>query len=328
MNAVERLLAHAERVAAFFDEVLSPKADLDPLAAESVHRRLSTYTDGGPFMPPTFELKTAPPRYRKALSADRLDLLTRWQSEQALETAIRRATGESHRSKKPRDSGVDPAPRALEIYCDLLAERERLLDQKTMQRMLADVVADSLLWGPHAATVASLSESLTKALGRLRERPRGFLRDPSGRPFMETGGPVVHWNGWLSERKAHLRPAIDALQPYAQPPKAATSEKKPGGTEQKKRRDRKGIGGRPAKFTMKFVREVVAARERDQKHAAKARKRLPPFPRWLADYCTEKKIAIRERFPPAAPGESWSVTANRFWKAARKRLRDAETNCH
>jgi len=70
MNAVERLLSHGERVVVFFDEVLAPQGWLDPRTAESVHRNLATYTDGGPFAPPAFELKTAPARYRKALTAD------------------------------------------------------------------------------------------------------------------------------------------------------------------------------------------------------------------------------------------------------------------
>jgi hypothetical protein len=238
MNAVERLLAHAERVVIFFDEMLARQKRLDPRTAESVHRHLETYTTGGPFNPPAFELKMAPPRYTKALSADRLDLLSRWQSESALETAIARAVEEGARSKKRHGDGADLSPRALVIYCDLLAERELLLDPEHMQAMLADVVAESLSWGPHATTVASLSKSLADALGRLLNRPRGLARTSYGRPFMHTGGPMTHTSDWLSEKARHLKPAIAALQIYARPPApAATSEEKTNGS--------RGRGGRP-----------------------------------------------------------------------------------
>lgn len=100
------------------------------------------------------------------------------------------------------------------------------------------------------------------------------------------------------------------------------------GTKQARRRDRKGVGGRPEKFSMKFIREVVAARRRDEKHARTSRRPLPPIPRWLSDYCTTKEIDIGKTFPQSVPGEAWSDRANRFWKAATKRLREAETNRH
>jgi hypothetical protein len=124
--------------------------------------------------------------------------------------------------------------------------------------------------------------------------------------------------------------ALDALAPFIEEPPApaATSERKPGGTKPKKQRDRKGIGGRPEQYSLKFIREVVTARERDQKHARTSRRPLPPIPKWLSGYCTEKGINIREMFPPKTSGEAWSDTANRFWKAAKKRLREAETNRH
>jgi hypothetical protein len=96
---------------------------------------------------------------------------------------------------------------------------------------------------------------------------------------------------------------------------------------QKKRRDRKGIGGAPEKYPMDFIREVFAARERDEKHAAKAKKRLPVFSSWLWDYCSERH-SIAETFPPKVKGEPWEARAERFRKAAKKRLRELETNRH
>jgi hypothetical protein len=100
----------------------------------------------------------------------------------------------------------------------------------------------------------------------------------------------------------------------------------PAAKRTKKRRS--NGGGRPETYPEKLCREVVAARKRDEKQAAKARRRLPPIPGWLREYCDGHNIDIRERFPPAVTGEAWSIRANRFWKAATKRLRAAETNRH
>ncbi len=99
--------------------------------------------------------------------------------------------------------------------------------------------------------------------------------------------------------------------------------------KQQKRRDRKGIGGRPERYTLKFIREVFAARERDQKHAAKASHPLPRLPEWLSDYFTMKKLPL-STLPSKDPQkpEEWNIRARRFWKAAKKRLREAETNRH
>jgi hypothetical protein len=124
--------------------------------------------------------------------------------------------------------------------------------------------------------------------------------------------------------------ALDALAPFIEEPPApaATAEKKPVGIKQEKRRGRKGVGGRPERYSLKFIREVVAARERDQKHFDKAKKRLPAWAQWLSDYCSGKEINIAEKFPPAFKGEPWQARADRFKKAAKKRLREAETNRH
>ena len=95
--------------------------------------------------------------------------------------------------------------------------------------------------------------------------------------------------------------------------------------KQKKRRDRKRGGGRPVQYPMKFIREVFAARERDQKHAAKAKQRLPAWAPWLWDYCADS-IKAAEMFPPKFKGEPWQARAKRFRKAAKKRLKDPDGN--
>lgn len=117
---------------------------------------------------------------------------------------------------------------------------------------------------------------------------------------------------------------FDALARFIESPPATPSSPtstKQTGSKPTKRRDRKHGGGRPPTYPMKFIREVVAARERDEKQAAKARRPLPSFPRWLSDYCSGKDIDIGEMFPRKTPGEAWSKRANRFRKAAKKRLR-------
>jgi len=124
-------------------------------------------------------------------------------------------------------------------------------------------------------------------------------------------------------RRTALRQALDLLHPYAQPPKPAgsTLEKQTAITKQKKRRDRKRGGGRPEKYPEKLCRDVFTARERDEKHAAKAKQRFPAWAPWLWDYC-QSKINIAEMFPPAFKGEPWQKRAERFRKAAKKRLKD------
>jgi hypothetical protein len=111
------------------------------------------------------------------------------------------------------------------------------------------------------------------------------------------------------------------------PPTKASSATKQTGCKQTKRRGRKRGGGRPEKYPEEFIREVFAARERDEKHAAKAKRRLPPWVPWLWDFC-QSKVNIAEMFPPAFKGEPWQARAERFKKAAKKRLKALETNRH
>jgi hypothetical protein len=117
--------------------------------------------------------------------------------------------------------------------------------------------------------------------------------------------------------------ALDALAPFIEEPPAlaATSEKKPG-EKQKKRRDRKGVGGRPNNFPKAFYREVVAARVRDEKHAAKARQPLLSISEWLSEYFTNVKKLPLSTVPSKDPKkpEEWNIRARRFWKAAKASL--------
>lgn len=175
-------------------------------------------------------------------------------------------------------------------------------------KQAADLAAkEALRW----ASLFPVVEARVRAL----QRATAMLTKPA-KASTKYGKALARWQN-----------RFDELAPFVEEPPAAagtsTSEKQTG-SKSKKRRDRKGIGGRPEKFTMKFIREVFNARRRDEKHAAKAGSSpLPRFPQWLSDYCSGKDIDIGKMFPPKTPGEAWSIRANRFWKAAKKRLRPA-----
>lgn len=126
-------------------------------------------------------------------------------------------------------------------------------------------------------------------------------------------------------RHEEFAEALDALAPFIEEPPAEaapTLKPKPSSTKQPTKRSRKGIGGRPEKFTLKFIREVVDARKRDERHAVKARRPLPRISEWLSDYFTNVKKLPLSTLPPKDPKkpEEWSIRANRFWKAANARL--------
>jgi hypothetical protein len=249
-----------------------------------------------------------------------------WASPHWLQAAAETAWLEA-KAANVEPSSKQVIARTTEIFLELLSQREQLLSDATWRQLLADMVLESRTWEPLSAKVVALAEQVWQAVKEVsllsesiepkwwrHDRFEVFLKP---RSLKQTPA-----------KRTTLRQALDLLHPYAQPPVAATVEKQTSTAKPKKRRDRKGVGGRPERYSLKFIREVVNARERDQKHAAKGAGRLTPFPRWLSDYCTGKGIDIREKFPPKTPGEVWSDTANRFWKAAKKRLREAETNRH
>jgi hypothetical protein len=322
MNAVERLLAHADRTVALFDEMLGPcRESIDPHGESMLWRAIAPYTSGGPFAPN--EAADGPPSLRGTLSPERLALMERWASDDAASASVARAVKAGGLEGKRHGDGADLSPLALRVYCDHLAEREELLDEKALRAMVADVVAASLDWGPHASEVVNLSKTLIASLSRLLHRDPVPGHDSSGRMVGHFhGGPVRTRKEWESEKRHRMQPAIEALRIYARPPaSAATSEQKTV-SKQPKHRKRPGSGGRPAKFPIKFIREVVTARERDQKHAAKARRPLLPFPQWLSEYFTNVKKLPLSTLPHKDPKkpEEWSIRANRFWKSAKTRL--------
>ena len=185
----------------------------------------------------------------------------------------------------------------------------------------AVALREAVRWGELLPSIEKRLDSVSEATLAMREMAADAWLSRYSRTKQRYAKTLLRWQRDL-----------DALGRFIEEPPAAasssTNEKQTSTAKQKKRRDRKGIGGRPEKFTMKFIREVFTARERDEKQAAKARMPLPGKAEWLSDYCTAKDIDLRKQFPPAIPGEEWRVRANRFWKAATKRLREAETNRH
>lgn len=139
MNAVERLLAHAERALRLFGDVYR-EADLGSLwdEAEPVARQVvELLGDAG---------------------------WHGWQSRAFLSEAVRQTLDHRPASTRPAES--------LRVYRELLAERRRLLSPKRVEALLADVVAASTAWGTLSRDVVLRAEAVAESLGRLRSLPR------------------------------------------------------------------------------------------------------------------------------------------------------------
>jgi|LakMenE18May11ns_1017448.scaffolds.fasta_scaffold9874731_1 hypothetical protein len=245
---------------------------------------------------------------------------------------------EAERHPDPPPPGEFDLPLYIEWLPEPFANKEP--GYSTVRNAIREAVKEAVRWG----SLFTVAESRIKALDAAADMLAQYAgseryvnppeEDVEVHPY---SGATTYLKPSQGEadadyiaRHREFAEALDSLAPFIEEPPtaAATAEKQTSTAKQKKRRDRKGVGGRPERYSLKFIREVVNARERDQKQAAKGAGRLYPFPRWLSDYCTGKGIDIREKFPPKTPGEVWSDTANRFWKAAKKRLREAETNRH
>jgi hypothetical protein len=310
MNAVERLLAQGEQLLALYDEMY--------------RERIGDARD------PT--LPVVPQESIFAIGQGAISALPRgssyWASPHWLQAAAEAAWLEA-KAANVEPSSEQVVARTTEILLERLSQRQQLLSDATWRQMLADVVLESRAWEPLSANVVALAEQVwqaVKEVSLLSEsmEPKWWRHDRFAvflKPLSSETTPA---------KRARLRQALDLLHPYAQPPAAATPEKQTSTAKQKKRRDRKGVGGRPERYTLKFIREVFAARERDEKHATKARQPLPTVSEWLSDYFTNVAKLPLSTLPPKDPKkpEEWSIRAIRFWRAAKKRLREAETNRH
>lgn len=304
MNAVEQLLAHADRTVALFDEMLGPyRESSDQQGEPLLLRMIAPFASGGPFAPN--EAADGPPSLRSTLTGARLALMERWASEDAASAAVVRAVDEGKPKDKRHGRGADLSPLALRIYCDFLSERERLLSDKDLRAMLASIVTASLDWGPHAGEVVRLSQSLVAALNRLLHRDPLPGHDSSGRMVgYFHGGPVRTRSEWASEKRHHVQPAIEALRIYSKPPAAAaTSEKKTGG-KPAKRRGRPGAGGRRPKWSAAQKRQILSDREQHEKQKRRLRKPPEKVGLWRRDWATENQMTVAD--------------ARLLWQAAKR----------
>lgn len=227
----------------------------------------------------------------------------------------------------------DPPPPGefdLPLYIEWLPEpfAKKEPGDSEIRKAIREALKEAVRFGDLFTLVEARIKALDAAADMLLQYAgAGFAQSPTDKYWCEgeTGGgycgPTAdESDSDYSDCHEKFAEALDALAPFIEESAAATGST---ATKQPTKRSRKGVGGAPEKYPLKFIEEVFAARERDEKHAAKAKRPLPPFPRWLREYCDGHEINIRERFPPKKQGESWSETANRFWKAAKKRLRPA-----
>ena len=216
VSAIGCLLARADEVRRFFDEVLDslPDAPTNGFAAEAA-RDLQRYADPRRFSADNADLVNdlVEPPYRSLITPDRWHLLGRWGSTDALFIAAHRGVTEKLNGRWDVCT--------LEHYVSILEERERLLDTQSLQVLLDDAVKESLAWGPLAPDVTQRVESLADAL-RLLSAPDMKTRER-----------------WRDERDSRIHPAWRTLRQYAHPPPdalhqptAATSTVNEANTEQ------------------------------------------------------------------------------------------------
>ena len=223
--------------------------------------------------------------------------------------------------------GIKGAPSAADL---LDPEREYVVNRWFSQYrrpMLAKGPTKADLDKQHAAALreavewGSLLPSIEKRLDALSEATL-LMREMAG-------------DAWLArysrtkERYAKTllrwQRAFDALARFVEQPTVAarpTVEKKQG--RSRGARNRKGPGGRPEMYPLTLVRKVDAAREKYEKKQKRLKQRMQPRSQWLFDYCGDNDIDTRSTFPSKDPKqpEAWDVRAERFWRAAKKRLRE------
>lgn len=192
MSAIGCLLARADEVRRFFDDVLDsiPDAPTNGFAAEAT-RDLQRYADPRRFRADNADLVNdlVEPPYRSLITPDRWRLLGRWGSTDALFIAAHRGVTEQLNGRWDVCS--------LEHYFSILEERERLLDSGWLQGILTEAVKHSLALGLLAPTVMQRVEALADALRGLS------LPDVNTR------------ERWREERDSRIDPACLALRQYA-----------------------------------------------------------------------------------------------------------------
>jgi hypothetical protein len=172
----------------------------------------------------------------------------------------------------------------------------------------------------HVSELVEQSEALDKAVSAaftVKRTPAKHILSRNRRIPQAKGDAIDDGIQEVASLAGHL--AV-RLQRVAAMVPSRPDEKKPA-AKQAKKRNRKGIGGVKRKYPDDFVRDVQAARKREEKACRKSKERLPSKVEWLRLYCRNRGIDTAKMFPSkdeAAP-EPWDVRANRFWHAVTAR---------
>ena len=252
----------------------------------------------------------------------------------------RRDEAERHRESPPSREWFD-----LTFYIDWVPEqfKTKVSGASEHRKALRHAIKEAVQYGSLFEVVEARIKALDAAAEKLSQyaAPNCFespaeeywhVDDETGTACGREPTKAEADRDYIARHKEFAE-ALDALAPFIEEPPADTGsspKQKTSPAKQATKRSRKGVGGRPAKFTEDFIREMGDARRRDEKHAAKAKRPLPRVSEWLSDYFTNVKKLPLSTLPSKKPEkpEEWSIRANRFWKAATKRVREAETNRH
>lgn len=260
MNAVERLLAHGERVLTLYDEMYRERlgSGRDPDLPDVPQGLM--FSVGG----------RAIDEFSKHAQKRRVWASGHW-LQAAVETAWLEARKPGRRGAMewlPRNgSGSDAAEamaaRAAAIFLGHLGEREQMLCRESRQRLLADVVEESRKWDPFPEKVVGLAEDVVEQIRRV-----GRLSDN------------IEPLDWQRRGRTRLRDALDLLHPYHRPPAtAATPEKQTGCSSSR----RPPAGGRPRKKSYDSLRQAIIA----DRNKEKRKKNPEPLKTWLTRWATE-----------------------------------------
>jgi len=341
LNAVERLLAHAQATSDFYEEMFGYKhclakwsaaACLEQLVSQFVNlsqydaEQIRAYRRKRKLKPFVMSPKAEAiaiqtiedhwkefPKLVPLLDSEqsRLPLLVRWQSADFLHHAVQQTVLEGTAAGREHGSGHDLTPEGISRYLTLLARRQSLIAEETLAPLIADVVEEAeSRWPNTAALVIQRAEQVADA-----------IRSLSG---------VCCGKQWQAAKAKRLVPAICALQRFSNPtPQSpagsnATARPKP---KSKKGRSRARLGGSTSKYPTGLFREARRAwnqylKDRRLFGGPLQKQSLWLYDDWLPRWCEKKRLIIEEVLPELATGETWETRADRFWLAERQSRRN------
>jgi hypothetical protein len=339
LNAVERLLAHAQATSDFFEEMFGYKhcrakwsaaECLEDLVRQFVSfseydaeriREYSRKWNLRPFaMSPTAEAIRVRsiedhwkefPQLAALLDTERprLPLLVRWPSADFLHHAVQQTVLEGAAVGRDHGSGHDLTPEGISRYLALLATRQSLISDETLAPLIADVVAEAeSRWPNTAALVIQRAEHAADAI-------RGLSAVCAGKQ-------------WKAANAKRMVPAIRALQRFTNPQSpVASNATATENTKPKKRQNRARLGGTTSKYPTGLFREARRAwnqylKDRRLVGGPLQKQSLWLYDDWLPRWCEKKGLIIEEVLPELVAGETWEKRADRFWLAERQSRRN------